>query len=666
MSVTCGDEGCSLEFFSASHGKWIPVDVIDMDASGAVQVSAKPGAWIPAKDCKRKLRTRVYVDDPKIGSTITSADVILQRKAWSFMGERSSAPASGEAAVGGCSVVTNANDQDWAPPGNAARKPVPPSGEAAVGGCSVVSNAADQAFAAPRTSIPSGYVGSAKVYGVGFSESTAASYPRRLESEKAAMSKVSEPTPTGFPRRLGPEIAATSEVRDSVPAGYPSKLGPESVAPQAEAPVPERACPSVDAATHGSVQQQLPTRPPCYSCPHCGAEDLPSFESAVQHCAGNLPEALPRGPTITTRPSDSDFPPARAPTITTLPSDSNYPPAPAPPRVATANCHQEHTPPAREAPPMVEGVWSVPAASLKKETEEQSALHADGCGETDSTRSSEGQRNEGQRNAPGMLLGEAIAYNSRGEPIITRTMIGDTGSAVTTVLNDDGSQSTFGKNTLSSLMSSDESDAQAWINALSTLEVRGLVHEIGQVLLSTSSIYQFHINRLKELSETKNYAYFGLSEDATDKEIDMAYRKLAKQMHPDKNGGTPEAKERFQQMKERYEALKQHRAEHGPGKPKEEKEKDDGADDSSSEKGDPDKDGDDGEEAKDRRKEAYDEDDEDTTKKEEPKGRISYDPTDQESLATTAVEMLQRLRAIEGSMATIKEQLRQHGEVVCM
>lgn len=34
------------------------------------------------------------------------------------------------------------------------------------------------------------------------------------------------------------------------------------------------------------------------------------------------------------------------------------------------------------------------------------------------------------------------------------------------------------------------------------------------------------------------------------------YRKLAKKMHPDKNGGTESAKNRFQAMKERYEALK--------------------------------------------------------------------------------------------------------------
>jgi molecular chaperone DnaJ len=329
-----------------------------------------------------------------------------------------------------------------------------------------------------------------------------------------------------------------------------------------------------------------------------------------------------------------------------------------------------------EERPTVEGVWSVPAASLRKEAEEPSTLNGDAgnadAGETDSTRSSETQPQQGHRVGLTPAMGETIAYNNRGEPVISRTIASDTGVGVTVVQNDDGTQSTFGKNTLCSLMSSDETDAQTWINNLSTLEVRGLVHEIGQVLLSTSAVYQFHLNRLKDLSETKNYAYFGLSEDATDKEIDMAYRKLAKQMHPDKNGGTPEAKERFQQMKERYEALKEHRANNGPPKPKEEKEeRREEKEESGSEKGEAEKEGEDGEEAKEekeeKRKEAYDEDDEDKSPKtEKQRTSISYDPTDQESLATTAVEMLQRLKAIEGSMTTLRHKLAQHGEVVCM
>merc|ERR1719356_1620277 len=65
------------------------------------------------------------------------------------------------------------------------------------------------------------------------------------------------------------------------------------------------------------------------------------------------------------------------------------------------------------------------------------------------------------------------------------------------------------------------------------------------------------------MGEHLNYIYFGLTADASDKDLDNAYRKLAKKMHPDKNGGTEEAKKRFQQMKERYEAIKRKRNEEG-------------------------------------------------------------------------------------------------------
>lgn len=70
-----------LEFFSASHGKWIAVEIIDRGPDGSVQVCAKPGKWLSPADCKRKLRARVYGDDPNIGSTIMPADAFLQAQA---------------------------------------------------------------------------------------------------------------------------------------------------------------------------------------------------------------------------------------------------------------------------------------------------------------------------------------------------------------------------------------------------------------------------------------------------------------------------------------------------------------------------------------------------------------------------------------------------------
>merc|ERR1712217_331561 len=68
------------------------------------------------------------------------------------------------------------------------------------------------------------------------------------------------------------------------------------------------------------------------------------------------------------------------------------------------------------------------------------------------------------------------------------------------------------------------------------------------------------MGELEHLSDSANYEYFGLSPSATERDLDNAYRQLAKKMHPDKNGGTEEAKMRFQAMKERYEALKAKRS----------------------------------------------------------------------------------------------------------
>jgi len=230
------------------------------------------------------------------------------------------------------------------------------------------------------------------------------------------------------------------------------------------------------------------------------------------------------------------------------------------------------------------------------------------------------------------------------------------GAGVTFVLNEDGTTCTFGKNTLASLLSSDENDSATWIGTLTTLETRGLVHEIGQVLLSTSSVYQFHLNRWNALGEKANYAFFGLDEDATDADLDKAYKKMAMRMHPDKNGGTEEAKEKFQQMKEKYEALKERRKnEEGGPEDKRRKGSKTSESDDDTEKVE------DGSDKEERRKEAYDED-EDASPKERDSGRISYDPTDAKSLSDTAMDMLQRLKAIEGSLTTVLSKLKQAGQ----
>jgi molecular chaperone DnaJ len=52
------------------------------------------------------------------------------------------------------------------------------------------------------------------------------------------------------------------------------------------------------------------------------------------------------------------------------------------------------------------------------------------------------------------------------------------------------------------------------------------------------------------------YTTLGVSRTASDDEIKKAYRKLAMQYHPDRNGGAKEAEERFKEITEAYDVLR--------------------------------------------------------------------------------------------------------------
>ena len=52
-----------------------------------------------------------------------------------------------------------------------------------------------------------------------------------------------------------------------------------------------------------------------------------------------------------------------------------------------------------------------------------------------------------------------------------------------------------------------------------------------------------------------HYEVLGISPDATQEEIKRAYRKLARQLHPDANPGDPHAEERFKEVTRAYEVL---------------------------------------------------------------------------------------------------------------
>ncbi|KAF5399642.1 DnaJ subfamily C member 17 [Paragonimus heterotremus] len=51
------------------------------------------------------------------------------------------------------------------------------------------------------------------------------------------------------------------------------------------------------------------------------------------------------------------------------------------------------------------------------------------------------------------------------------------------------------------------------------------------------------------------YAFFGVSDDCSTKDVKRAYKEKARQLHPDKNKDNPKAKEEFQQLKDYYDIL---------------------------------------------------------------------------------------------------------------
>jgi molecular chaperone DnaJ len=59
----------------------------------------------------------------------------------------------------------------------------------------------------------------------------------------------------------------------------------------------------------------------------------------------------------------------------------------------------------------------------------------------------------------------------------------------------------------------------------------------------------------REWFEKDYYGVLGVSKDASEKEITRAYRKLAKQYHPDANQGNPAAEERFKEVSGAYDVL---------------------------------------------------------------------------------------------------------------
>lgn len=241
---------------------------------------------------------------------------------------------------------------------------------------------------------------------------------------------------------------------------------------------------------------------------------------------------------------------------------------------------------------------------------------------------------------PGGLDGEPIAFDGRGRATIARQLDSDSGQAKTVVLNDDGSIKEFDLQTVHELASKNKNEASRVLDDLTNHQLRGLVHEVGQRLLVSSQLYHKRLSELERLGDHLNFMYFGLDASASEKDLDKAYRKMAQKMHPDKNGGTEDAKKRFQHMKERYEKLKKRL--NPAAEEDEEKEKDGEGGGDEGEDGAA-KEGGDGQE-----------------EVEEEKGKstsIEYDPSDRLSMEKTATKMLSQLKNVDIQMEVLVKEL---------
>ena len=59
----------------------------------------------------------------------------------------------------------------------------------------------------------------------------------------------------------------------------------------------------------------------------------------------------------------------------------------------------------------------------------------------------------------------------------------------------------------------------------------------------------------REWFEKDYYAVLGVSSDANEKQIQKAYRKLARDLHPDQNPGDTKAEERFKDVSAAYDVI---------------------------------------------------------------------------------------------------------------
>jgi len=153
---------------------------------------------------------------------------------------------------------------------------------------------------------------------------------------------------------------------------------------------------------------------------------------------------------------------------------------------------------------------------------------------------------------------KVVEVNEDGKPVIVRSQDASGPKGVRTIItHEDGTCRAFGEAIVTSLLGHGQMEVLAWLSSMDPRSLRGLVNELSERFFEIQQRLCDCKAELEEKRRFRGLSMFNLDGDCTEKDLDVAYRKLARTMHPDKNGGTEEAKEQFQTMRASYEELKE-------------------------------------------------------------------------------------------------------------
>ncbi|CAJ1440964.1 unnamed protein product [Effrenium voratum] len=656
-----GIEGSRVQYLSTTHGDWIRAKVVNVD-SGAkqVQLDKKPGVWFSLADPRLRINQKAKEAEAEVDTkglppggrvllpaAVQSADEGNSRPSLLFP-----APRLAEANAPGLQAGSMRVSAPYPKAGSCGLPASPTSSIPSTASAPFLAAAREAAThsvpaAAPASPVKSAVASSSYIVGPARDSAVAASM-------SAAPASPTKPAVASSSYIVGP--ARDSAVAASMSAAPPSPTKP-AVASSSYIVGPAR-----DSAVAASMSAAppSPTKPAVASSSYIVG---PARDSAV---AASM-SAAPPSPTKAAVVDACSATPARETLAATRVSATRVVPASvgtsagtsprlprsalgAAPQAVNGSAADPRSPlrigvavgpasPTSSASP--KGSGKVASPSSVRNLQAKSFFRCPECGamvtSIDEAVEHCAQGTGGVESAsPSLPQGETVALDEHGRPLIVR-VAKDSGEAETLVRLPDR-QAVFDGESVKKLRDASEEENAKFLEGLSNAELRGFVHEVGQRLLKGSQLYHSRLAELDRLGEAANLQFFGLDGGATMRDLDNAYRKLAKKMHPDKNGGTEVAKQRFQAMKERYEALKKKLGEDSDDK--------DGSEgkDECDEKTDEEK------------KEETEEKKEEDSKKEDGKS-IEYDPADKESMVTTLVRMASQLKNIDIQMVVLTKEL---------